>query len=110
MILAHAFTPDVWKRLRTASAESVSFDGTRVLYRVEHGVGKGPSAEEWCCVDGRGAMRLRIPKDFTPSGFTHDGRLYGTARGGRHAAVDCGAAAVEERRSRSPIFRRESAT
>lgn len=84
MILAPSFTPDVWTRLRTASAESVSFDGTRVLYRVEHGVEKGPSAKEWwtVSVDGTGAIRLRIPKGFTPSGFTHDDGLYGTLEAG----------------------------
>jgi dipeptidyl aminopeptidase/acylaminoacyl peptidase len=74
------FTPEVWTRLRSASAKSVSIDGKRILFEVDHGVAKGPTQQEWWTMSpaGAGAKKLVLPKGFAPDGFTRDGALFGT--------------------------------
>ena len=43
----HPFNGDDWTALRSAQPIAVSPDGHTVLYRVGHGVLKGPTKEEW---------------------------------------------------------------
>ena len=59
---------------------AIAPDGKTILYRVDSGVAKGRTRHEWKIInaDGTGAHALELPDDFTASGFTRDGSLYGT--------------------------------
>ena len=77
----HPFNGDDWTALRSAQPIAVSPDGHTVLYRVGHGVLKGPTKDEWRTIatDGTGSRELLLPEHFSPLGFTRDGSgLYGT--------------------------------
>jgi len=75
----HLFTFDDWVALRAATPVAIAPDGKTILYRVDSGVAKGRTRHEWKTVnaDGTGAHALELPDDFTASGFTRDGSLYG---------------------------------
>ena len=75
----HLFTFDDWVALRAATPVAIAPDGKTILYRVDSGVAKGRTRHEWKTVnaDGTGAHALQLPDDFTASGFTRDGSLYG---------------------------------
>jgi dipeptidyl aminopeptidase/acylaminoacyl peptidase len=76
----HPFAAKDWATLRSASATAVSPDGT-ILYRVNFGGETGPTHKEWWTIssDGNHAMKLTLSEDFSPKGFTGDGKsLYGT--------------------------------
>jgi dipeptidyl aminopeptidase/acylaminoacyl peptidase len=76
----HPFNGDDWTALRSAQAVAVSPDGHTILYRVNHGVLKGPTKEEWHLIgsDGKDSRELKLPEHFSPLGFTRDGAsLYG---------------------------------
>jgi dipeptidyl aminopeptidase/acylaminoacyl peptidase len=75
----HAFTFDDWVALRTTVPIAVGADGKTILYRVDSGVAKGRTRHEWKIInaDGTASRALELPDDFTPSGFTRDGGLYG---------------------------------
>lgn len=76
----HPFNGDDWTALQSAQAIAVSPDGHTILYRVGHGVLKGPTKEEWRMIaaDGTGSHELLLPEHFSPLGFTRDGSgLYG---------------------------------
>lgn len=76
----HPFGPRDWAALHSASASAVSPDGT-LLYQVTFGGEKGPAHKEWWTVaaDGSHSMKLDLPPDFQPMGFTRDGHsLYGS--------------------------------
>ncbi len=80
-VTRHAFTANDWAAIRSASAIAVSPDGNSILYRVNFGAEKGPTNHEWYLIrpDGSDARKLDLPADFTPSGFTIDGKaLYGS--------------------------------
>jgi hypothetical protein len=73
------FTAKDWAALRSASAAAVAADGT-ILYQVTFGA-DGPTQKEWWTIDPAGShpAKLDLPNDFTPLGFTRDGRgLYGS--------------------------------
>jgi dipeptidyl aminopeptidase/acylaminoacyl peptidase len=75
----HAFGAKDWSTLRSARAQAISADG-KILYAIEHGGEKGPTTTEWWTVAGDGSQpaKLELPQDFSPIGFTQDGRgLYG---------------------------------
>ena len=75
----HAFTAKDWSTLRSARAKAVSADG-KILYAVEYGGEKGPTTTEWWTEAGEETqpVKLDLPKDFSPMGFTRDGQgLYG---------------------------------
>jgi hypothetical protein len=76
----HVFTFDDWVALRAAVPKAVTPDGKTILYRVDSGVAKGRTRHEWKIInaDGAGAYAIEPPDDFTASGFTGDGSLYGT--------------------------------
>ena len=76
----HPFNGDDWTALRSAAAIAVSPDGHTILYRVSHGVLKGPTKDEWRLIgaDGKDSRELKLPEHFSPLGFTRDGSgLYG---------------------------------
>lgn len=74
----HPFTAHDWTMLRSARVAAMAPDGT-ILYRVTVGGDKGPTQTEWWTIgaDGSHAAKLTLDHDFTPMGFTADGRLYG---------------------------------
>ena len=75
----HPFAAKDWAALRSAGAAAVSPDGT-ILYQVNFGGDTGPTRKEWWTIaaDGNHAVKLALPEDFSPKGFTHDGcSLYG---------------------------------
>jgi dipeptidyl aminopeptidase/acylaminoacyl peptidase len=75
----HPFGAKDWSTLRSARATAVSPDGT-ILYGVTFGGDKGPTHTEWWTIaaDGSHAAKLEVQDDFSPMGFTVDGRsLYG---------------------------------
>jgi dipeptidyl aminopeptidase/acylaminoacyl peptidase len=75
----HPFGAKDWSALHSAHAAAVSPDGT-ILYRVIFGGDKGPTHTEWWTIgaDGSHAAKLDLQEDFSPMGFTIDGRsLYG---------------------------------
>lgn len=80
LALIHPFNLQDWTALRSASARAVDKSGTLILYVVSHGVPKGPTAQEWWTIhsDGSHPLKLALPKEFMPSGFTADGALFGT--------------------------------
>ncbi|HET6205997.1 MAG TPA: S9 family peptidase [Terracidiphilus sp.] len=74
------FTAKEWAALRSAAAVAVAADGT-ILYQVTSGAERGPTLKEWWTTDpgGNQPLKLDLPADFVPMGFTHDGhRLYGS--------------------------------
>lgn len=74
------FSAKDWATLRSASAAAVSPDGT-ILYQVNFGGDTGPTHKEWWTIssDGSHATKLTLSEDFSPRGFTRDGKsLYGT--------------------------------
>ena len=75
----HPFTFDDWVALRVAAPVAIAPDGKTILYRVDSGVAKGRTRHEWQIMnaDGTGARALALPDDFTASGYTRDGSLYG---------------------------------
>src|SRR4249920_3027634 len=75
----HLFTFDDWVALRAATPTAIAPDGKTILYRVDSGVAKGRTRHEWRTInaDGTGTHALELPDDFTASGFTRDGSLYG---------------------------------
>lgn len=77
----HPFGFDDWAALRSASPFAVASDGKTILYRVTFGGQKGTTNTEWHLIaaDGSNSMKLTLPKDFEPAGFTTDSsHLYGT--------------------------------
>ena len=75
----HPFAAKDWAALHSATAVAVSPDGL-VLYSVTFGGDRGPTHKEWwtTTADGSHAVKLEIPEDFSPMGFTRDGHgLYG---------------------------------
>jgi dipeptidyl aminopeptidase/acylaminoacyl peptidase len=75
----HPFAAKDWAALRSAGAAAVSPDGT-ILYQVNFGGDSGPTHKEWWTIaaDGSHAVKLVLPEEFSPKGFTHDGHgLYG---------------------------------
>jgi dipeptidyl aminopeptidase/acylaminoacyl peptidase len=77
----HPFNGDDWTVLRSAHAIAVSPDGHSILYRVDSGVLKGPTKEEWRLIgaDGTDSREIKLPEHFSPIGFTRGGSgLYGT--------------------------------
>ncbi|MGC2110705.1 MAG: S9 family peptidase [Candidatus Korobacteraceae bacterium] len=77
----HPFTFEYGATMRHAEVVAVSPDGKTILYRVSFGGPKGPSNKEWRLIGASGgdARLLNIPENFTPAGFTGDGKaLYGT--------------------------------
>src|ERR1700756_1601368 len=75
----HPFGGKDWSVLHSPNAAAVSPDGT-ILYRVTFGGDKGPTHTEWWTIgaDGSQAAKLDLQEDFSPMGFTIDGRsLYG---------------------------------
>jgi dipeptidyl aminopeptidase/acylaminoacyl peptidase len=76
----HPFAAKDWATLRSASVAAVSPDGT-ILYQVNFGGDTGPTHKEWWTIssDGNHATKLTLSEDFSPRGFTSDGKsLYGT--------------------------------
>ncbi len=75
----HPFTFDDWVALHSAAPAAIAPDGRPILYRVDSGVAKGKTRQEWKVVnaDGTGAHALELPEHFTPTGFTPEGALYG---------------------------------
>ena len=75
----HLFTFDDWVALRAARPVAIAPDGKTILYRVDSGVAKGRTRHEWKIInaDGTGAHALELSDDFTATGFTRDGSLYG---------------------------------
>ena len=75
----HPFTFDDWVALRVAVPVAMAPDGKTILYRVDSGVAKGRTRHEWRIInaDGTAAHAFALPDDFTASGFTRDGALYG---------------------------------
>jgi dipeptidyl aminopeptidase/acylaminoacyl peptidase len=76
----HPFGAHDWSALRNARAAAVAPDGT-ILYRVIFGGDKGPTHTEWWTISAEGshAAKLDVQDDFTPMGFTADGKsLYGS--------------------------------
>ena len=76
----HPFGIDDWIALRSATAVSVSPDGSSVLCLVQWGAKNGKGMREWRLVDSSGRKQdtLDVPDSFTPIGFTRDGSsLYG---------------------------------
>lgn len=76
----HHFSAKDWAGLRSAVAVAISPDGS-VLHSVTFGGDHGPTHKEWwtTTADGGHAVKLEIPEDFSPTGFTRDGRsLYGS--------------------------------
>src|SRR4051794_22812737 len=75
----HPVTFDDMLALRNAAPAAIAQDGRTNLYRVDVGVMKGKTRQEWKAVnaDGTGAHALELPEHFTPAGFTRDGALYG---------------------------------
>jgi dipeptidyl aminopeptidase/acylaminoacyl peptidase len=74
------FTAKDWAALRSASTAAVASDGT-ILYQVTFGADHGPTQKEWWTIDPAGshAVKLDLPNDFTPLGFTRDAHgLYGS--------------------------------
>src|SRR5215472_6426104 len=71
----HAFAAKDWATLRSASATAMSPDGT-ILYQVNFGGATGPTHKEWwtTSADGSHAMKLTLSDDFSPKGFTSDGK------------------------------------
>ena len=76
----HPYSIDDFASLRSATPVAVAPDGRTVLYRVDSGGAKGPTRHEWriSSIDGSSNRLLELPEDFTPSGFTRDGALYGS--------------------------------
>ena len=75
----HPFGAHDWSLLRNARAAAVSPEGT-ILYRVTFGGDKGPTHTEWWTIaaDGTHAAKLDLQDDFSPMGYSLDGRsLYG---------------------------------
>jgi len=75
----HPFAAKDWAALRSARAAAVSPDGS-LLYSVSFGGDHGPTHREWwtTSADGSHAVKLEMPEDFSPMGFTRDGHgLYG---------------------------------
>ncbi len=80
-VTKHPFNATDWATIHSASASAVAPDGTLILYQVSFGAEKGKTNHEWHLIhpDGRDARKLDLPADFTPSGFTRDGKaLYGS--------------------------------
>jgi dipeptidyl aminopeptidase/acylaminoacyl peptidase len=77
--VTHPFTFDDMVALRAAAPAAIAPDGRTILYRVDSGVIKGKTRQEWKIVgaDGTGAHGLELPEHFTPVGFTREGGLYG---------------------------------
>jgi len=76
----HPFAAKDWATLRSASSAAVSPDGT-ILYQANFGGDTGPTHKEWWTIssDGSHATKLTLSEDFSPKGFTADGKsLYGT--------------------------------
>ncbi len=75
----HPFGVDDWAGLHAATAVDVSRDGSTIRHTVSVRGQKGTSVDEWRTISpaGRDQRLLKLPKDFTPMGFTHDGALYG---------------------------------
>jgi dipeptidyl aminopeptidase/acylaminoacyl peptidase len=76
----HPYTIDDFATLRSANPVAIAPDGRTVLYRVDSGGAKGPTRHEWrlSAVDGSSNRVVDLPEDFTPSGYTRDGGLYGS--------------------------------
>ncbi len=80
-VTKHPFGAKDWAAIHSASAAAVSPDGNLILYQVSFGAEKGKTNHEWHLIhpDGSDARKLDLPADFTPSGFTRDGKgLYGS--------------------------------
>lgn len=76
----HPFAARDWSLARSAEAAAVSPNGA-ILYVVTYGGDRGPTHKEWWTIgaDGSHAMKLDLPEDFSPMGFTRDGQsLYGS--------------------------------
>jgi dipeptidyl aminopeptidase/acylaminoacyl peptidase len=77
----HPFGFDDWAALHSASPVAVAPGGRTILYRVTFGGQKGTTNTEWRLIaaDGSNSMKLTLPKDFHPAGFTTDhSHIYGT--------------------------------
>ncbi len=77
----HPFNANDWAALRSARAVAISPDSGGILYRVSFGGDEGQTRTEWWSVhsDGADPRKLDLPADFTPFGFTRDGKsLYGS--------------------------------
>src|ERR1039458_5448661 len=73
------FTAKDWASLHSAGVAAVAADGT-ILYRVPPGAESGPSHTDWHTMSGDGshAQKLEVAEDFSPIGFTRDGKsLFG---------------------------------
>jgi dipeptidyl aminopeptidase/acylaminoacyl peptidase len=78
---AHPYGVDDWSASRSAAAVAVAPDGATVLYERTAAQTKGTDKHTWWLVsaDGTGAHQLKLPKHFTPLGFTATPeQLYGT--------------------------------
>src|SRR3954462_1992306 len=101
----HPYSIDDFASLRSAAPVAVSPDGRTVLYRVDVGGAKGPTRHECklSSIDGNTIRAIDLPEDFTPSGFTRDGALYGSYQVNKVAQLeivpiaDGGAAATPAR-------------
>ena len=76
----HPYTIEDFSSLRSANPVAVAPNGSTVLYRVDSGGAKGPTRHEWklSSIDGSSTRVIELPEEFTPSGFTRDGALYGS--------------------------------
>ena len=76
------FASSDYNSLRSATPVAISPDGKAILYEVQFFDEKGPAKNEWHTVPvaGGAALKLDLPAQFTPSGFTKDGALFGDYR------------------------------
>jgi dipeptidyl aminopeptidase/acylaminoacyl peptidase len=77
----HPFGTADWQAISNAGVHAVAPDGRTVLYEVTHGRATGTDVHEWhtISVDGTGNTTIKLPKSFTPYGFTTNAhQLYGS--------------------------------
>ena len=77
----HAYTVHDWAAARSAAPVAVATDGATILYRVGYGAESGDGGHEFWFIhpDGTGAVKLELPENFSPEGFTLKGdALYGS--------------------------------
>jgi dipeptidyl aminopeptidase/acylaminoacyl peptidase len=78
----HPYGVDDWSATRFASGVAVAPDGATILYEHTQAQRKGTDKHTWWLVrtNGTATRALKIPKDFTPLGFTTTAsQLYGIA-------------------------------
>src|ERR1700732_4947762 len=76
------FASSDFTSLRSATPVAILPDGKAILFDVQSFDEKGPAKHEWHTVAaaGGGDVKLELPENFTPSGVTRDGALFGEYR------------------------------